>query len=112
VCGLDSTVSGQGPVEGYCECGDEPDGSCATEFVSYEDTLKHSATGPMKVPNTTPGVTQAASSDDDSMASLKLRLKQSASSPMNNSVLSRSPDSGMRSQLRLAEALGPDKSAT
>jgi hypothetical protein len=30
-CGLDSTVSGQGPVAGCCECGDEPSGSCATE---------------------------------------------------------------------------------
>jgi hypothetical protein len=35
VCGLDSTVSGQGPVAGCCECGDEPSGSCATELVSY-----------------------------------------------------------------------------
>jgi hypothetical protein len=34
-CGLDSTVSGQGPVAGCCECGDEPSGSCATELVSY-----------------------------------------------------------------------------
>jgi hypothetical protein len=33
-CGLDSTVSGQGPVAGCCECGDEPSGSCVTEFVS------------------------------------------------------------------------------
>jgi hypothetical protein len=32
--GLDSTGSGQGPVAGCCECGDEPSGSCATEFVS------------------------------------------------------------------------------
>jgi hypothetical protein len=32
--GLDSTVSGQGPVAGCCECGDEPSGSCATELVS------------------------------------------------------------------------------
>jgi hypothetical protein len=31
---LDSTVSGQGPVAGCCECGDEPAGSCATELVS------------------------------------------------------------------------------
>jgi hypothetical protein len=31
-CGLDSTVSGQGPVSGCCECGDEPSGSCATEL--------------------------------------------------------------------------------
>jgi hypothetical protein len=29
---LDSTVSGQGPVAGCCECGDEPLGSCATEL--------------------------------------------------------------------------------
>jgi hypothetical protein len=34
-CGLGSTVSGQGPVAGCCECGDEPSGSCATELVSY-----------------------------------------------------------------------------
>jgi hypothetical protein len=34
VCGLDSTVSGQGPVAGCCEFGDEPSGSCATELVS------------------------------------------------------------------------------
>jgi hypothetical protein len=33
-CGLDSTGSGQGPVEVCCECGDEPSGSCATELVS------------------------------------------------------------------------------
>jgi hypothetical protein len=32
---LDSTGSGQGPVAGCCECGDEPSGSCATELVSY-----------------------------------------------------------------------------
>jgi hypothetical protein len=32
-CGLDSSVSGQGPVAGCCECGDEPSGSCATELV-------------------------------------------------------------------------------
>jgi hypothetical protein len=56
---LDSTGSGQGPVAGCYECGDEPEGSCATELVSYGDTLKHSATGPMKVPNTTPGVTNS-----------------------------------------------------
>jgi hypothetical protein len=30
---LDSTVSGQGPVAGCCEYGDEPSGSCATELV-------------------------------------------------------------------------------
>jgi hypothetical protein len=28
-CGLDSTGSGQGPVAGCGECGDEPSGSCA-----------------------------------------------------------------------------------
>jgi hypothetical protein len=32
-CGLNSTGSGQGPVAGCCECGDEPSGSCATELV-------------------------------------------------------------------------------
>jgi hypothetical protein len=32
-CGLDSTSSGQRPVAGCCECGDEPSGSCATELV-------------------------------------------------------------------------------
>jgi hypothetical protein len=32
-CGLDSTDSGQGPVAGCCEFGDEPSGSCATELV-------------------------------------------------------------------------------
>jgi hypothetical protein len=30
--GLDSTGSGQVPVAGCCECGDEPSGSCATEL--------------------------------------------------------------------------------
>jgi hypothetical protein len=34
-CGLDSTGSGQGPVAGFCECGDEPSGSCATELVHF-----------------------------------------------------------------------------
>jgi hypothetical protein len=29
---LDSTVLGQGPVAGCCECGDEPSGSCAKEL--------------------------------------------------------------------------------
>jgi hypothetical protein len=33
-CGLDSTGSGQGPVAGCCECGDEPSGSCVTELVN------------------------------------------------------------------------------
>jgi hypothetical protein len=32
--GLDSTDSGQGPVAGCCECGDESSGSCATELVT------------------------------------------------------------------------------
>jgi hypothetical protein len=32
-CGLDSTDSGQGPVVGCCECGDETSGSCATECL-------------------------------------------------------------------------------
>jgi hypothetical protein len=36
-CGLDSTGSGQGPVAGCCECGDEPLGSCPTELVSLKD---------------------------------------------------------------------------
>jgi hypothetical protein len=31
-CGLVST--GSGPVAGCCECGDEPSGYCAMEFVS------------------------------------------------------------------------------
>jgi hypothetical protein len=34
-CGLDSTGSGQGPLAGCCECGDEPSGSCATELVIF-----------------------------------------------------------------------------
>jgi hypothetical protein len=33
-CGLDSTGSGQGPVVGCCECGDEHSGSYTTELVS------------------------------------------------------------------------------
>jgi hypothetical protein len=33
-CGLDSTDSGQGPMAGCCECGDEPSGSCARDLVS------------------------------------------------------------------------------
>jgi hypothetical protein len=32
-CGVDSTGSGQGPVAGCCECGDERAGSGATELV-------------------------------------------------------------------------------
>jgi hypothetical protein len=33
--GLDSTGSGQGPLAGCCECGDESSGSCAKELISY-----------------------------------------------------------------------------
>jgi hypothetical protein len=33
-CGLDLTGSGQGPVAGCGECGDEPSGSYSTELVS------------------------------------------------------------------------------
>jgi hypothetical protein len=40
VCGLDPTGSGQRPVAGCCECGDEPSGSCATELVSYPSLLQ------------------------------------------------------------------------
>jgi hypothetical protein len=36
VCGLDSTVSVQGPVAGSCEYGDEPSGSFSTELVIAE----------------------------------------------------------------------------
>jgi hypothetical protein len=36
---LDSTGSGQGQVAGYCECGDEPSDSWATELVSYSRKL-------------------------------------------------------------------------
>jgi hypothetical protein len=36
--GLDSTGSGQRPVAGCGECGDEPSGSCATELVFKENT--------------------------------------------------------------------------
>jgi hypothetical protein len=34
-CGLDSNVSGQGPVAGCGECGDKPSGSCATDLVIF-----------------------------------------------------------------------------
>jgi hypothetical protein len=41
-CGLDATVSGQGPVAGCCECGDEPSGSCATDLVNISSLrLRH-----------------------------------------------------------------------
>jgi hypothetical protein len=33
-CDATRTVSGQGPMAGCCECGDEPSGSCATELVT------------------------------------------------------------------------------
>jgi hypothetical protein len=32
---LDSTGSGQGPLAGCCECGDEPSGSCTMELVFH-----------------------------------------------------------------------------
>jgi hypothetical protein len=35
-CGLDSTGPGQESVEGCCECGDKPSGSCATELVELK----------------------------------------------------------------------------
>jgi hypothetical protein len=34
VCGVDSPGSGEGPLPGSSECGDEPSGSGATELVS------------------------------------------------------------------------------
>jgi hypothetical protein len=34
VYGVDSIVSGKGPVAGCCECGDEPSCSGATELVT------------------------------------------------------------------------------
>jgi hypothetical protein len=40
VCGLDSSGSGQGPVAGCCECGDEPAGSCAKELVSLVNIIR------------------------------------------------------------------------
>jgi hypothetical protein len=35
VCGVDSPGSGEGPLAGCCECGDEPSGSAATELISW-----------------------------------------------------------------------------
>jgi hypothetical protein len=35
VCGVELVVSGQKPVAGSCEHGDEPSGSGATELVTY-----------------------------------------------------------------------------
>jgi hypothetical protein len=35
-CGLDSADSGQGPLAGSSEGGDEPSGSCATEVVNTQ----------------------------------------------------------------------------
>jgi hypothetical protein len=37
--GLHSTGSGQTPVAGCCECGDEPSRSCAMEWVSLLCTI-------------------------------------------------------------------------
>jgi hypothetical protein len=37
--GLDSTGSGQGPVAGCGECGDEPSCSCATELVTLYTSI-------------------------------------------------------------------------
>jgi hypothetical protein len=51
---FDSTGSGQGPVAGCCECGDEPSGSCATELVSYSSyghTIKNGELGRTCRPN-------------------------------------------------------------
>jgi hypothetical protein len=42
-CGVDSTGSGQGPVAGCCERGNEPSSSGSTELVTLAD--RH--TGPM-----------------------------------------------------------------
>jgi hypothetical protein len=45
-CGLDSTGSGQGPVAGCCECGDEPSGSCSTELrVNADQRFRKCDTG-------------------------------------------------------------------
>jgi hypothetical protein len=44
-CGLDSTGSGEGLVTGCCECGDEPSGSCATEFVRESYHLNYKTPG-------------------------------------------------------------------
>jgi hypothetical protein len=35
VCGVELVVSGQKPVAGSCEHGDEPSGSGTTELVTY-----------------------------------------------------------------------------
>jgi hypothetical protein len=32
---MNSRGSGWGPLEGFCECGDEPSGSGETELVNY-----------------------------------------------------------------------------
>jgi hypothetical protein len=42
--GVDPVGSGQGPVAGSCEYGDEPSGSGATELVSYRHYTFLSAT--------------------------------------------------------------------
>jgi hypothetical protein len=49
-CGLDPNGSGQGPVAGCCECGDEPSGSYATELVSVwiKDASKETCFTPLQ----------------------------------------------------------------
>jgi hypothetical protein len=48
-CGLDLHGSGQGPVAGCCECGDEPPGSGAMELVRvsclrwHDNTIEEAA---------------------------------------------------------------------
>jgi hypothetical protein len=37
--GVDSPGSGQGPLAGCCECGDEPSGSGATDLVCFHRLL-------------------------------------------------------------------------
>jgi hypothetical protein len=44
-CELESTGSGQGPVAGCCECGDESSGSCATKLVSFSIVLSCTGRG-------------------------------------------------------------------
>jgi hypothetical protein len=40
-CGVDSSGSGEGPLAGCCECGDETSASGATELVGSQDTKKN-----------------------------------------------------------------------
>jgi hypothetical protein len=42
-CRLDPVGSGQGPVAGCCECGDETSGSCDTELVRFLKELSKNA---------------------------------------------------------------------